>query len=349
MITSFAFLLWLNQPNFKTDFKTTNPTNGNKNGNNPAGFKKVLVSIGSIRKDFAFLEEAGIIKNAAITLKLLSLLGLDKELKAGTYELDNQMSLMDIVEKLLSGQEETLRLTILEGQDLYDVGESLAKKKIVSSREAFLRITSDPKTIDLAKKKLGLNNITSLEGFLYPDTYEVRYGDSIANLIDSSLSNFRDKVIVYLDEKNIPEKDRLGLFVISSLVEKETILEREKPIIAGVVYNRLRENMKLRFDPTIIYALKEKGLYDENLVDGKINIRTRHFTLKSQFNTYYTRELPPHPISNFTLSSLKAALNPEKHQFIFFVSKSKKNHSEGHDFSITYAEHLAKIEKYRNK
>ena len=129
----------------------------------------------------------------------------------------------------------------------------------------------------------------------------------------------------------------------ASLVEKETSLEKEKPLVASVLENRLRRNQKLRYDPTIIYALKEKNLYFQNFKEGAINIRKEHFLLASSFNTYYRRGLPLTPICTPTRSSFQAALFPKKTRYLFFVAKGDE--SGGHYFSETYQQHKRYIQR----
>ena len=286
------------------------------------------------------------IKNHEFVLKVLSFLKLDKKIKAGTYEVNNQMGVLKIVEKLLEGKEKNITFTIIEGFDLYDIDKALWEKKIIKERGDFMKFANEPKQINEVRKKFNLENIRSLEGFFYPDTYLISLGNPLGDLLKSSLDNFGRKIVSLLKEKKIPKKNWLNYMTMASLIEKETILEAEKPIIAGIIINRLNRQMKLRFDPTIIYALKVNGRYEDNLKEGSINIKRKHFTLKSKFNTYYIKGLPPHPISSITRSSLAAAIQPQKHDYLFFVAKSRSNHLSGHDFSRTYLEHLKKIKKY---
>ena len=308
--------------------------------------KTMTITITSLREDFRKLNEAGIIKNHEFVLKVLSFLGLDKKIKAGTYELNNHMGILKIIEKLLKGEEKTLAFTIVEGFDLYNIDEALWKKKITKKKHDFLKFANAPRQINEAEKKFNLNNLSSLEGFFYPDTYLITLTSPLEDLFESSLNNFNQKIFTFLVKSKVPREDWVKYMTMASLIEKETILNSEKPIIAGVIFNRLERGMKLRFDPTIIYALKVNRQYEANLKQGKINIKREHFTLKSSYNTYYAKGLPPHPISSITASSLIAAINPQKHDYLFFVTKSKSNHLEGHDFSKTYLEHLRKIEKY---
>ncbi len=310
---------------------------------------KITLTVTSVKKVFQELEAENIISNADYVLKVLALLNLDTKIKSGTYDFDNHMGTKAIIDKLLKGEEKTFSFTIIEGHDLYDIDRELLAKKVILKPNAFLDFANLLEKIMQAKKILGVNNIVSLEGLLYPDTYTLRASRPLEDLVNKALINFKDKMLKYFQKNNIPRAEWMGYITLASLVEKETILNFEKPIIAGVIYNRLDRGMKLRFDPTIIYALKKNNEWESNLKNGKINIKRKHFTYPSQFNTYYTRKPLPHPISSVTESSLMAVINPSQHQYLFFVSKSKKNHFEGHDFSNTYQEHLKKIKKYRGR
>ena len=133
----------------------------------------------------------------------------------------------------------------------------------------------------------------------------------------------------------------------ASLIEKETSLAKEKPLVASVIENRLKKNMKLRIDPTIIYALKEEGRAATNQKKGRINIKRKHFYLKNPFNTYCVRGLPPSPICSPTVESLQAAMQPASTNLLFFVAKGKN--SKEHVFTSTFKEHAYFVNKYQRQ
>ena len=125
---------------------------------------------------------------------------------------------------------------------------------------------------------------------------------------------------------------------MASLIEKETSLQEEKKLVSAVFHNRLKRGMKLDCDPTIIYALKQKGLFEGNL-------RTKDLRLDSPYNTYLYSGLPPSPICNPGKESLEAALYPVKENFLYFVSRNNGSHH----FSLTFAEHQAAVRKYQTR
>lgn len=177
------------------------------------------------------------------------------------------------------------------------------------------------------------------EGFLMPSTYFYSYGDQKEQIISKMrtlMSLELDKVMTRL-LPNSPLKNRLDVLTLASIVEKEATLDEEKPIIAAVFINRLKKNMRLQACPTTIYAIT-RGQYKLTR-----NLTKKDLTIKSPYNTYYTPNLPPGPISCPGVKSLEAVVNPAKVNFLYFVSNGKL----GHYFSSNYDDHIRYVGTYR--
>ena len=289
---------------------------------------------------------------------MFKLTGYDTKIKPGYYEITDQMTVMNIIHLLI--KENLLNLTILEGYDIYQIDEEILKKKIISQPGEFIRfcqsstawknvekyfyLTSEDARYYFSKystKKIPI----SIEGFFYPDTYKVGINISLENLSELMIKNMYEKISSVFKVTPSNKEKFWQYLIMSSLVEKETSVLSERPLVASVLVNRLNKRMKLRFDPTIIYALKINDLYKSNLKEGKINIRKKHFSLASVYNTYYRKGLPPGPICSPTLTSFRACLMPAKTDYFFFVAKG--DNSGKHNFSKDYQRHLKYIEVYK--
>lgn len=302
----------------------------------------------NLKKTLQQLEEDKVIFSAKWISRILFLSGYDKKIKKGIYEIDNHMGVYKIISILVKGKEKKIFFTIKEGEDIYDIAANLFQKKIIPSPKKWLKLVHSPAQLDKVRKLLGFTpqlKLINLEGFLYPDTYLIHATDSAEKIIDLALGEFKVKINNKLNKLNIPEKKRLAYFTVASLIEKETYLPKEKPLVASVIFNRLKDKIKLRIDPTIIYALKVKGLYHSNLKEGKINIKKEHFQLSSPYNTYYIKGLPITPIASFSDSSLQAAIHPAKSNYYFFVAKARGKLEQGHYFSVNYDDHLRNIRR----
>ena len=298
-------------------------------------------NVGEINRIFAQLKKDNFIKSIFFMKFLTRLTGYDKKIFYGAHKIEHGNSCFEILTALTT-KNVLVELTFPEGFDNYQIAKKLAQKKIIKKPQQFLSFCRSKEAINIVKKYFPqIKNLISTEGFLYPDTYFVPHRIDLKNLLEIFVANF------YKKNKNnflIQNEKFYQWLKIASLIEKETSLESEKKLVSSVIYNRLQKRMRLAIDSSIIYALKKKNLYHKNLKNGKINIRRKHFTLKSKYNTYYTKGLPIEPICNPTVSSLMAAIFPEKTEFLFFVSK--KDSTGAHDFSATYKEHERKIRKY---
>ncbi|RLJ70646.1 UPF0755 protein [Hydrogenivirga caldilitoris] len=255
------------------------------------------------------------------------------KLEAGEYEFSGYVSPFDVYEKLSKGLHKLHRIVVVEGSDLYDIAEILEAES-VCKKEDFLRYA----TSETTAKSYGLSTPT-MEGFLFPDTYFFSKNTHPLKVIDTMYRNFLEKTV---DLRPSVAERGLSLekwVTIASMVEKETFWEEEKPLIAAVIYNRLKKGMKLQIDPTVIYALKRRGAWNGNL--KKIDLQ-----IEDPYNTYLYFGLPPTPICNPGVSSLKAAIEPADVEYLYFVVDPKKRR---HIFSSTYSQHRKNVARMRRR
>lgn len=290
----------------------------------------VFISPGTPVKEVArLLEERGLIKNRYVfLLEALRLRVLDK-LKAGEYELSPHMSPKEILQILAEGRVITHIVTVPEGANVWEVADLLDRAGLVP-KEAFLSKAFDKKFV----QALGIPG-PSVEGFLFPDTYYFVKGMPVEEIIRRMVSRFWEVWRKYEDRAK-----ELGISVyeavtLASIVEKEAVLSREKPLIAAVYWNRLKRGMPLQADPTVRYALHR--------FRGRLYYK--HLRVKNPYNTYRYLGLPPTPIANPGEESLKAVLYPAKVPYLYFVSRGDGSHH----FSRTYQEHLMAVRKYRRR
>lgn len=256
-------------------------------------------------------------------------------LQAGEYRFESPITPVAALEKIQRGLVATQQVTIPEGYDRFDIIELLVSINI-DSREAIERAVKDTSLIaDLDP------NARDLEGYLFPDTYVYTRQTRAPQLVAAMVRRFRQ---VFTPARQ-QQAQGLGLSVrqaltMASLIEREAKVHDERPIIAGVFYNRLKKNMKLDCDPTFIYAAKLVGGWDNN-VNNPVHRRR-----ESPYNTYVSPGLPPGPIASPGERSIEAALNPAQVDYIYFVV----NGTDGrHKFSRTEAEHLAAVAAYRQQ
>lgn len=246
--------------------------------------------------------------------------------KSGYYRFEGNLSIKDVWEKLYRGEERLFRFTIIPGDDLIDIGEKLEKKGFLS-KKTFYSYVFNKENVE----KFGLKG-SSFEGYFPPETYYLRKDADIQQIIKSFLKIFNKRYQPVL--KNTNGLSDYEIMIIASLVEKETSVPEEKPIIAGIIIKRLKKGMKLQIDPTVIYALKLQGKWY-----GKLE--KKDMKVDSPYNTYLNSGLPPTPISSFSLQTLKSVINYKETDFLYFFSKDGKRHI----FSRSYKEHLKNIKK----
>ncbi len=291
--------------------------------------KTVLIQKGkSIKEISVILEKEGVIKDRNIFLIYSLFKG--KPLRAGYYRFSGNYSIKDVWDVLYKGKEQIYPFTIIPGDDLFDIGKKLEDEGFIA-KDVFLNYVFNIENV----KKFGLEG-ESFEGYFPPETYLLSKCSDAEYIVKAFVKEFRKK---YLPLKKDFENKGIPFYkgmIIASIVEKESPIDEEKPIIAGIIIKRLQKGMLLQVDPTVIYSLKIEGKWD-----GKLGGDIMRF--ESPYNTYINKGLPPTPISSFSLESLEAVLNYRQTDYLYYFSPDGKSHI----FSKTYREHLRKLKKYR--
>lgn len=277
------------------------------------------------------LKENGIIKYKNVFLLRVKLDGKASALNYGTFVLNTGMCISDIIDVLENTKykKETVQLTVPEGFSAEQIAER-AESIGLCSKEEFLTALKDEydySFIAQIPEKDGVKY--RLQGFLFPKTYEFAKDASAHDIVNTMLGQFEAEF------REITEKNGVSLYdavTMASLIEREAKLDSERPIIAGVMYNRLEANMKLQIDATVVYAISD-GLYNVT--------RVTYDDLRkdSPYNTYKVSGLPVGPIANPGLKSLKAAYAPNNHKYYYYHTDTEKNDGS-HIFTETYDEHL---------
>ena len=254
-------------------------------------------------------------------------------IKAGEYSFDLPLPPRRILEMITQGKTTLYSLTLHEGLTRREMAPQVAEQ---------LQIDSDRFIEESGKIRL-LNGWDSealnLEGYLFPETYHLPAGSSAREVVSAMVAQFKRIFSPVMKHR----AEELGLsirdvVILASLIEKETAVEDERTLVSAVFHNRLRRNMKLDCDPTIIYALKEQDSFDGNL-------RRRDLQWDHPYNTYTRAGLPPGPIANPGKNSLLAALYPADVDYLYFVSKNDGRHH----FSASYREHVNAVNEYQRK
>jgi UPF0755 protein len=296
----------------------------------PLKSRRVVVEIkpGSTASEIGLLlEKKGVIKNALFFRLYARYKGLGAALKPGRYVLKQNMSYEEIFNRLVKGPpEKYYKITIPEGYMIDQIAKRLTEFGFDGERFRLLAYTRKS-YFEADFPFLAQNPNPSLEGYLFPKTYKVKKGTTPENFIRLLLKQFQ-KETEFISASTLAAK-QLNLhqvITIASLVEKEAKLPEERPLIAAVIFNRLRKGMPLQVDATVQYALPE----------WKDRLTYEDLKVKSLYNTYLNKGLPPGPICNPGLDSIKATLNPAKVNYLYYVVIDE---SGRHAFSNTLAEH----------
>jgi UPF0755 protein len=272
------------------------------------------------------LYKEGLIENKRLFHYYSRYKKLMTKFRSGTYMIKSGSTMPKIIEELTQGVVIGQSYTVPEGKNMYEIGQMLESNGICKKSE-FLKTVRNKSF--LQKFKI---NAQSAEGYLYPDTYKFSKNTPPERVAETMIQNFksRTKKLKWNNSKYTIHQN----ITLASMVEKETGAKWERPIISGVFHNRLKKKMRLQSDPTTIYGIYER-------FDG--NLRKKDLLEKTPYNTYKIGGLPIGPISNPGLEAIKAALNPKKHEYYYFVS-----HNDGtHEFTRTYKDHLKAVEKYQ--
>jgi UPF0755 protein len=285
----------------------------------------------SSRSAARILEKNGVIRSA-LSFEIYARRHPKRSLEAGEYFFDHAISGKDVFWKLAHGEVYVLPFTVREGETMFDIAHELEAAKFLPA-EDFLRAAKDPSGIkDLAPYA------KTLEGFLFPATYQLPRHPVATELAAKMVQKFREQWRTISASDPAPasvSRPTLAAVTLASLVERETPKPDERPLVAGVFENRLHKGMPLQCDPTVIYALEQAGKYN-----GALTGKDLHYD--SPYNTYEHGGLPPGPIGNPGEVALRAALAPAQTDYLYFVA----NTQGGHFFGATLAEHNKNVNRY---
>jgi len=248
-------------------------------------------------------------------------------LQAGEYAFTRPASPWEVFNRLARGDVFFYSLTVPEGQNMFEIAAALDRMGVIGAR-GFLEAARDPSLIrDLAPEA------PSLEGFLFPDTYRIRRNTTARDLCLMMTQRFRQAWSELKTDRPV-----LPTVTLASLIEKETALDEERPLVASVFVNRLKAGLPLACDPTVIYAALLEDRYRGEIYQSDLASRNR-------YNTYRHTGLPPGPIANAGMDSLRAALKPAETRYLYFVARP--DGSGAHVFSENIESHQRAVARYR--
>lgn len=273
------------------------------------------------------LESAGVIRDISYFRAVSRLLGVESKLQAGYYEFSTGMSIKTMIEKMVKGRIATYKLTVPEGLTIKEMAPLIEARTGIPAEE-FLRAAREYRLNFTPDQDVEF----MVEGFLFPDTYQMPYRVTADELIAMMVNRF----IKMAGVEPMEIRGRLlsiwEIATIASLIEEEAKLDVDRPKISGVIYNRLEERMNLQLCASVLYVL---GVKKDRLSIADTKIR-------SPYNTYRNPGLPPGPISNPSIKSLRAAMNPAEVDYLFYFAMPDGSTY----YTKTYREHLAAVAKY---
>lgn len=274
------------------------------------------------------LHQTGLIKQPFKFRLIARLKGFDKQIQAGEYLLSSSMSPNDILEALVHGKVNLYKITIPEGLNIYQIA-TLMEAAGFTTRADIVSAANDPAFV----QEQGIAAET-FEGYLFPDTYHFPKQTTPKKIISTMVARFWS----VFTSKYKARAQELGFTIhevvtLASIIEKETGVAHERPIISSVFHNRLKYGMRLDSDPTVIYGIKN--------FDG--DLTRKHLTTPTPYNTYKIKGLPRGPIASPGIAAIRAALFPADTDYLFFVSKKDTTHK----FSKNLKDHQRAIRKYQ--
>ena len=283
----------------------------------------------------ALLEQEKILEHADLLPWLLKLQPQLNKVKAGTYSLTGVKTLQDLLDMINSGKEAQFSVKFIEGKTFKEWRKNLENAPHLKQT---LQGKSDKEImalLDIPAVAKAVYEWNNMDGWLYPDTYNYTPNSTDLELLKRSTTRLQkalDKAWNERDE-NLPLTDPYQMLILASIVEKETGIAAERPQVASVFINRLKANMKLQTDPTVIYGMGES-------YTG--NIRKKDLETITPYNTYMIEGLPPTPIAMVSESALQAVAHPAKTDFYYFVADG----SGGHKFTRNLNEHNKAVQEY---
>ena len=281
------------------------------------------------------LKENNLIKNKTLFKLYIRISNNTSKLKSGKYLFNQSYSNKEIVKDLSEGKiyNYGTKITIPEGSTSFEIIDILTKNKL-GNKNTYEKLINNPKEFVEKFKFLDDEQIISLEGFLYPSTYYFDEDVTEKEVLNYMLETFKSKYSEKLQKRQEEMKKSLYEIInLASIVEKEAVLDEDRPIIASVFYNRIKIGMPLQSDATIQYAFEER----------KKSITYDDLKIDSPYNTYKVKGLPPTPIANPGIKSIEAVLYPADTEYLYFVATIEG----GNTYSKTYEEHIKNVEQYR--
>jgi len=298
-------------------------------GENPQPIMVTIPPGATLKQISTELKNRDLIQSASSFRLLANIRKKQTQIQAGEYELSQSMLPVDILIAITSGKTVLHPVTIPEGYRITEIAELLVEKNL-ANKDEFIKESRNTEWID----SLNISS-DSLEGYLFPETYHFSKHTPERKIIHTMVNTFKKRVInqELLGQVQESSLSLHEIITLASLIEKETGMNEERKHISSVFHNRLRKNMHLQTDPTVIYAIEG--------FDG--NIRKKDLNIDSPYNTYRYKGLPPGPIANPGLKSITAALNPIKTNHLYFVSKKDGSHH----FSSSLEEHNHAVRQYQ--
>lgn len=277
------------------------------------------------------LEQSGIVRHRFPLIVYLRLTGDAERIKAGEYRFAEPASPRQIADRLVTGDSFYHAVTVPEGLTAMETVDLFLQKGLGKREEMVSALQRTEWISDM------FPDATSLEGFLFPETYHLGRTTSPDQIIRAMVAQFRKEYGRLVARYPVPEGwNGDQIVILASMIEKEAQKAEERPLVSSVFHNRIRRKIPLACDATIIYAMKLLGTY-------KGNIRKTDLAMESPYNTYRNRGLPPGPIANPGAEALTAALRPADSRYLYYVSRNDGTHV----FSETYQEHQKAVDKYQ--
>ena len=288
---------------------------------NPYDFVKVTIPKGASLNEVGItLKKNNIIQNKQFFQLAVKILGYEKDIPAGRFRIEKASTNYAIIDQLVNGKQLTKKVTIREGWTISMIAKELDEKLGIKTH-FFEDATHNKNLLD----KWGIQ-AKSFEGYLFPNTYQFNENELPSDIINVMVQEYKrnlsDEMLVQMNQIKMSEQEVLTL---ASIIEGEAIYDKERAIISGVYHNRLKKGMRLQADPTIQYILE----------DGPRRLLNRDLKIVSPYNTYLNKGLPPGPINNPGIESIKAALFPTESDYLYFVARGDGYHT----FSKTEKQH----------
>jgi len=291
--------------------------------------RKVTVPRGSrLPEVVSALQEGGVLRRPLAFRAFVYLTFTSRRLHYGEYTFSRPPSTFEVWQRVFHGDVVTYKVTVPPGANLYDVA-ALLKEHSLAEPETFLAAATSPAELE----RLGIPG-TSAEGYLFPETYTLVKPVTPEEILEEMVRMFRKRFTPEMERKAKASGFSLHQVVtIASIIEKETGIDGEKPLVSAVIRRRLSLGMPLQMDPTVIYGVKR--------FDGTVS--RKDLRTPGPYNTYTSRGLPPGPIANPGMPALAAALTPADVDYLYFVSRNDGSHT----FSRTLEEHNRAVEAFR--